>query len=73
MTRPVEDQLEDMFKANDKLMNIVESLFRWNDRLTDRISDLEEQINQLLQANQMIRLQQKTCDPPQLDASDGRA
>jgi uncharacterized protein YaaN involved in tellurite resistance len=53
--RPLEDQLADMHKANDKLMDVVMALSSLTDRVIQRNAALEEEIGRLLQAHEMLR------------------
>jgi hypothetical protein len=55
--RPLEDQLADMHKANDKLMDVVIALSGLTDRIIQRNLVLEEEIGRLFQANEVLRVQ----------------
>lgn len=57
MSRPTEDQLEDMFKANDKLLSTVVALSGFAEKLLKRNDSLEQEIGRLLEANEMLKAQ----------------
>jgi hypothetical protein len=55
--RPLEDQLADMHKANDRLMDVVIALSGLVTRMVYQNTDYEAQVKSLLEVNERQRIQ----------------